>query len=238
MEGCHISSHQQREKVMFDPCLLVMQPRNIQPALESYKKSFDIPMVFFKAFTEPQVTLQLNKYIKEHDYTHYIIIGDDAIVTRQATETVLQYTESKKCDVFTGWMNMHINDDGSFSEQSTVNQNRIRCTDPSWGPAREEYGEWITMEMMRKLPPELVRTSYANFALTGMTKELWEQYPISCWPRGNSSDHHLSLRLQNDGVKVWTHPKAFIRHLRKGWAPLPDHWLVGSVPPEIIEWQN
>ena len=184
------------------------------------------------------MTLQLNKYIKEHDYTHYIIIGDDAIVTRQAAETVLQYTKNKKCDVFTGWMNMHIKDDGSFSDQSTVNQNRIRCTDPSWGPAREEYGEWITMETMRKLPPELVRTSYANFALTGMTKEMWEKYPISCWPRGNSSDHHLSLRLQNDGVKVWTHPKAFIRHLRRGWSPLPDHWLVGTVPPEIIEWQN
>ena len=43
---------------MFDPCLLVMQPRNIKPALDSYKKSFDIPMVFFKAFTEPQVTFQ------------------------------------------------------------------------------------------------------------------------------------------------------------------------------------
>ena len=114
---------------MFDPCLLVMQPRNIQPALKSYKKSFDIPMVFFKAFTEPQVTLQLNKYIKEHDYTHYIIIGDDAIVTRQAAETVLQYTKNKKCDVFTGWMNMHINDDGSFSDQSTVNQNNFFSID-------------------------------------------------------------------------------------------------------------
>ena len=78
----------------------------------------------------------------------------------------------------------------------------------------------------------------ANFALTGMTKELWENYPISCWPRGNSSDHHLSLRLQNEGVQVWTHPNAFIRHLRKGWSPLPDHWLVGNVPPEIIECQN
>tara|TARA_R110001592_G_scaffold360282_1_gene668397 strand:- start:3521 stop:4234 length:714 start_codon:yes stop_codon:yes gene_type:complete len=219
----------------FDPCLLVMQPRNIKPALDSYKKSFEnIPIVFFKAFTEPQVTLELNKFIKLYDYTHFIIIGDDAIVTRQAAETVLHYTKSDKCDVFTGWMNMHIESDGSFSEESTVNQNKIGCKDPSWGPAREEYGSWVTMEQMRKITPQLVRTSYANFALTGMTKEMWEKYPVSCWPRGNSSDHHLSLRLQNDGVKVWTHPNAFIRHLRKGWAPLPDHWLVGNVPSEII----
>jgi len=223
---------------MFNPCLLVMQPRNIKPALESYKKSFDIPIVFFRAFTEPQVTIQLNKYIKEHDYTHYVIIGDDAIVTRQAADTVLKYTESSECDVFTGWMNMHINPDGGFSDESTVNQNIIRCDDPSWGPQRKEYGTWITMDQMRQLPLELVRTSYANFALTGMTKELWEKYPISCWPRGNSSDHHLSLRLQNDGVKVWTHPKAFIRHLRRGWSPLPHHWLVGNMTPEIVEYQN
>jgi len=223
---------------MFNPCLLVMQPRNIKPALESYKKSFDIPIVFFRAFTEPQVTIQLNKYIKEHDYTHYVIIGDDAIVTRQAADTVLKYTESSECDVFTGWMNMHINPDGGFSDESTVNQNIIRCDDPSWGPQRKEYGTWITMDQMRQLPLELVRTSYANFALTGMTKELWEKFPISCWPNGNSSDHHLSLRLQNKGVKVWTHPKAFIRHLRRGWSPLSHHWLVGNMTPEIVEYQN
>jgi|TARA_Y100000296_G_C5168514_1_gene256030 hypothetical protein len=223
---------------MFDPCLLVMQPRNIQPSLESYKKSFDIPMVFFKAFTEPQVTLQLNKYIKEHDYTHYIIIGDDAIVTRQAAETVLEYTEDEIYDVFTGWMNMHTESDGTFSVESTVNHNKIRCADPSWGPSKEDYGEWVTMDQMRKLPPEPIRTSYANFALTGMTKEMWERFPVACWPNSKSSDHHLSLRLQGAGKKVWTHPDAFIRHLRRGWSSLSDHWLVGNVSPEIIECMN
>jgi len=223
---------------MFNPCLLVMQPRNIRPAIESYKKSFDIPMVFFKAFTEPQVTLQLNKYIREHDYTHYIIIGDDAIVTRQAADTVLYYTENEEYEVFTGWMNMHINKDGTFSKESTVNHNIVKCLDLNDGPTREEYGEWITMEKMRSLEPCPIRTTYANFALTGMSKEMWERFPISCWPRGNSSDHHLSLRLQDEGIKVWTHPNAFIRHLRRGWSPLPDHWLVGNMTPEIVEYQN
>lgn len=219
----------------FNPCLLIMQPREIKACLDSYKNSFDIPTVYFRAFSEPMVVSHINKYIKEHDYSHYIVSGDDAIITRQAADCVLKYTEDDRYDFFTGWMNMHLEKDGSYSEQSTVSQSSLLCSDRNDGPTREDYGNFLSVEHIRRLPPEPFRTSYANFALTGSKKEMWEKFPIRCWPRGNSSDHHLSLRLQESNIKVWTHPMAFIKHLRRGWSPLTDKWLTWNVEPEIIE---
>ena len=58
------------------------------------------------------------------------------------------------------------------------------------------------------------------------------------WPNGRSSDHHWSFRLQQSGVRIWTHPDAFIKHLRQGWSPWRHNWLVGNVEPETIHDRN
>ena len=219
----------------YNPCLLVMQPREIRESLASIKKCFDIPTVYFKAFSEPMVVREMSKYIRENNYTHYIIVGDDAVITRQAAECVLQYTEDERFDVFTGWMNMHLERFGKFSKESTISYGPLIPINDPTGPTREEYGKWEPMQIIRGLPSQPFRTAYANFALTGATKELWERFPLSTHLRGNSSDHQLSYRLQTAGVKVWSHPSAFIKHLRRGWKPLLDKWLVWNVPSEIIE---
>ena len=225
----------------YNPCLLIMNPRILMPALESIKECVDIPVTYFRAFTEPQVLVAINQYIRETNYTHYIMCGDDAIFTRKAVDCVLKYTEDESYDVFTGWMNMHIEYNGNFSRESTVCFGRLpHIADEGWGPERDEYPPWVSMQTMAryKTREEPLRTAYANFALTGMKREMWLKFPVMTHPRGNSSDHQLSYRLQSGGIEVWTHPDAFITHLRRGWTPLLKQWLVGNQTPEIIETQR
>jgi len=223
----------------YNPCLLIMNPRLLTDALESIKKSVDIPIIYFRAFWEPRVLEAINRYIKQTNYTHYIICADDVIVTKQAVSCVLDHVEDVEYDVFTGWSNMHFEADGSFSRQSTVCFHRLPLLkEPEWGPKREDYPPWVTMETMNLLAKEPIKTAYANFALTGMTREMWLKYPPKTHPRGNASDHQLSWRLQKDGIDVWTHPDAFITHLRRGWTPLLEKLLVGNQPPQIIETQT
>ena len=40
--------------MVFDPVLMIMQPRRIDEAINSLK-NIDIPKVWFRAYTEPQV---------------------------------------------------------------------------------------------------------------------------------------------------------------------------------------
>ena len=70
----------------YNPCLLVMQPREIKESLDSIKECFDIPTVYFKAFSEPMVVREMSKYIRENDYTHYIIVGDDGVINKPAAQ--------------------------------------------------------------------------------------------------------------------------------------------------------
>ena len=97
----------------FDPVLMIMQPRQIDESINSLKHNIDIPKVWFRAYTEPQVQAQMNKFVKKTKFSHYIVMGDDGVVSKKAADTILKYGEMKEYDVFTGGMNMHIESDGS-----------------------------------------------------------------------------------------------------------------------------
>ena len=216
----------------FDPVLLIMQPRLIDEAIDSLK-NIDIPRVWFRAFTEPQVMAQMNKYIKETNYSHYIIMSDDGVVSKQSADAILKCGERTKEDVFTGWMNMHLEKDDSYSHISTVYPGTLSVFDTGIGPEREDYPPPAPMQWVVN-QPGFIRTAVANFAMSIAPRELFLDYPLKTWPNGRASDHYWSLQLQFGGIKIWTHPEAFVKHLRKGWSPLRKNWLVGKVKPEII----
>ena len=48
----------------YNPCLLIMNTRILMPALESIMECVDIPVTYFRAFTEPQVLEAINQYIR------------------------------------------------------------------------------------------------------------------------------------------------------------------------------
>ena len=70
--------------------------------------------------------------------------------------------------------------------------------------------------------------------MSGARREIFLKHPLGIYPNGTSSDHHWSMRLQQDGIEVYTHRDAFIKHLRRGWAPWKHNWLVGQETPQTI----
>ena len=218
----------------YDPVLMIMQPRRIDEAINSLKENIDIPKVWFRAYTEPQVMVQMNQYIKETNHSHYIVMSDDGVVSKQAADTILKYGEMTEYDVFTGWMNMHIERDGTFSYISTVSQGRLpEILENEKGPSREEYPAWLPMKWVEN-QVGVIRTRMANFAMSIAHREIFLKYPLMTWPNGRASDHLWSFQLQEGGLKVWTHPDAFIKHLRQGWKPWRHNWLVGKIEPQTI----
>ena len=159
----------------FDPVLMIMQPRQIDESINSLKQNIDIPKVWFRAYTEPQVVWQMNKFIRETNYSHYIIMSDDGVVSKKAADTILKYGEMKKYEVFTGWMNMHLTPNGEYSLESTICLGWI----PEWKDIQKvqkesEYPEWQTMSWVKTLPPdEVIRTAMANFAMTIAERDIF-----------------------------------------------------------------
>ena len=54
-----------------NPVLMIMQPRIIPPAITSMRENWNLPRVWFKAFTEPQVVHEMNMFVRQTNYSHY-----------------------------------------------------------------------------------------------------------------------------------------------------------------------
>ena len=233
----------------FNPVMMVMQPRQIWESLGSLKKNVKIPTAWFRAYNERQVVAEMNKFINETSYSHYIVMGDDGVVSKKAADTILEHLQDERLDVFTGWMNMHLEKDGNYSKESTIPAFRLGelvpgaqpilytglkpISNPSHGPVRSDYPPWAPISWVME-QKGLIKTNYANFAMSGTRREIFLEYPLGIYPNDTASDHHWSYRLQNAGIQVYTHTDAFIKHLRQGWTPWRHNWLVGQVPAKTI----
>ena len=205
----------------FKPVLMNMQPRMMVDPIKSIKQAMQIPRVWFRAFTEPQVCEQMNKFVRETDYTHYIINSDDVIVYKRAADNVL--ANAPNYDVYTGWSNMHFVGD-KMSTFTNVCYGFFKNLKQD-SPLRDEYPEWESVhEVLSK--PFIRQTSNACFSITSFKRQVLLDYPLQTWPNTNASDHHISMRIQREAkYTIWTHRNAFCRHLRQGWTPLQHHWF-------------
>ena len=215
----------------FNPVLMQMQPRELAIPIETNRANINIPKVWFRAFTEPQVCEQMNKFVRETNYSHYLINSDDAILYKRAVDTVLQ--NAPKCDIFTAWVNMHMNGE-EMSIISNVATSRLPIIDQDRWPEKEDFPEYLTIdEVLNK--PNNFEVCVVCFCISSFKRNILLEYPLQTYRNTNASDHHISYRIQRDGkYKIWTHRDAFCRHLRQGWSPLKHKWLVGNETPNII----
>ena len=219
-----------------NPVLMIMQPRIIPPSITSIRENWNNPRVWFKAFTEPQVVNEMNRFVRESDYSHYIVISDDAICYKRAFDNVL--ANAPKYDVFTGWCNMEMYGD-KISSHSNVSFHALPLIDENASlvrPLYDDYPPWASVDEVLSKEGNF-QTAIASFATSCFTRDILLKYPLGVWENGKASDHHISYRLQKDRIPIWTSRDVFVRHLRQGresYLKNTKAWLVGNVPSQII----
>lgn len=217
----------------FNPVFMMQHPREIPEVIASVHSVVNIPRVWFKAFVEREVLEAMNNFVAETSYSHYFVSSDDAIIYKKSFDACLKYCARDNLDVFTGYCNMHIEKPPNvLSDVSNIQLNPLRLADPR-GPSVYDYGEWTKLkEVFDK--EGLFRQYLAGMALSCFSRETLLEFPLGVYSNGFAGDHNISYRLQQQGVKIWTHPDAFLLHLRRGWRPMHDSWKVGKIVPQII----
>ena len=219
-----------------NPVLMIMQPRIIPPAITSMRENWNLPRVWFKAFTEPQVVHEMNMFVRQTNFSHYVIMSDDANSSKRAIDNVL--ANAPKYDVFTGWCNMEMYGD-KISSPSNVSFHALPLIDENASlvrPLYDDYPPWASVDEVLSKEGNF-QTAIASFATSCFTRDILLKYPLGVWENGKASDHHISYRLQKDRIPIWTSRDVFVRHLRQGresYLKNTKAWLVGNVPSQII----
>lgn len=214
------------------PLLMVLNARDMAECMASFR-ALDVPRAFLTGYTERELCTVIPRLIRDTDFTHYVAVSDDVVVTRAAVDAVYQYLDGRP--VVTGWCNL----DGSSPLCSVVDR-PLEVASP-WGfPDVDTYGfmHWTKVAFS---PQRLIRTWFAGMCLTGMSREMWQRYPFDVLPTedgsGCCSDFRLCWRLQHDNVPIAAVRDAGVLHVRQQW-DVPDRdprkrLIVGRVPARV-----
>lgn len=229
---------------------MVMHAREIPECLLSLR-ALKIDKVWFRGFTEKQLETEIRRFVEKTDYERYILVSDDVIVTQQALDNLLE--KQGAGSVVTGWCNIFPGQEIAALEFQPVTQPRtltyiniISRTPKFFLPTlRFAYHHtpikrlmnWILYKHFPKLDyvwsqPTLFETFFVQWALTSMTREIWQKfpfhYPTSDYAR-NGSDAYESIVLYQAGVKMLCARDSFIYHLAT-----KRNFIVGKVKPEVV----
>lgn len=231
-------------------CLMIMNAREIPECILSLK-ALKIDKVWFRGFTEPQLGPKIDEFVRSTDYDRYIIVSDDTIVTQQALDNLLALQDSGP--VVTGWCNIFPGQTMAALEFQPVTQprrltyiNMISHVPKLFLPVLRFFYHhtpikrlmnWILYKHFPSLDfvwtqPELFETFFVQWALTSMTREIWQRfpfhYPTSDYAR-NGSDAYESIVLYQAGIKMLCARDSFIYHLAD-----KRNFIVGKVTPCVI----
>lgn len=210
--------------------LIVLKPRRIEVTEQALAElPDDLTVIELVGYTEGELAAgvfaqALNLY--PHDY--YLVASDDLIVRWAAVQAVIPKLSPDWCT--TGYC------------QFTHTDWRVNVTRrPLVGdtPSHASYDFLSFHEMVSG--PATRRTWFAGMSLTGMSVEMWQEFPFDCFTdehgRGYASDFHLSKRLQAADVPVQAVRDGFAYHWRHEQAhtndPRDDRLAIGQVEPEI-----
>jgi len=214
--------------------IFIMNARAIPEALDSYR-ALDIDLIWATGYTVSGLADGVHREaVESTDYDAILNLSDDCVVDQDALDAVLALLEDGH-PAATGWCRMAVG-----SEQVNL-CDRPLSADVPWAKPFP-YSLMMRTDVIA-YPDEVVPTSFMGMSLTGMTRDLWQRFPYGCFterhPRGQSSDYHLSRRLQEAGVPMVAARSGEVKHLKEMriqgtyYGPVKHPWLVGEVEPSL-----
>jgi hypothetical protein len=190
-----------------NPLLIVLNPRKIQPVLEAFD-ALHIERAYISGYTELELVPVLAQLVDSTDYTHYLVVSDDVIVSQRALDSVLGLLEAGH-PVATAWCKL---DSSKECESVNIVRSPLRMSTPTM----DSY-DFYRQEEVLDWPDEVVPTWFAGMAPQGMSRELWQQFPFNTYSSGWAGDYHVSWRLQQAGIPIVSARSAYTQHLKQRW---------------------
>lgn len=209
---------------MSAPLLVVLNPRRIPKCIAAIEE-LEIDRLWMTGYTERELIGAIPAALAGLEHDPVLFLSDDTIPTQAALDAVLELQEADPSSVATGYCNL---DAGS----PFVNLTRRPFTETRRSTAAS-YHFFTRGEAERHR--SRIRSFFAGLALTCLSRELLENFPIRS-AIDRPSDFDLSVRLQRYAVPIYAPPAAFVWHVKERWN-LPDQapekqLLVGKVPQE------
>lgn len=190
--------------------LVVLNPRNIPECMKALDE-LPIDKLYLRGWTERAIADGAWKLVMDRKVDWLWVTSDDVIIRPPALKAVR--TLSKQHPVVTGYA------------QRSHTEWIVNLTDAPLSqsfPDPTSYSFRSFAEVV-SYPDPVVPTWFTGMSLTGMSLEMWKQFPFDCYENpGYASDFHLSWRLQKAAIPIVAAREGFCYHWRHDWVNTND----------------
>jgi hypothetical protein len=179
------------------PLLVIFNPRSIPEFYTAIEKINGISKLWIKYFPQDEAYKKAREFFLQSDYTHFMILPDDLIVTQKDVDAIVNYDESY--DSISGWCNNNGRDETNID----TNISAFLPPDPPRTATYEGY-RWYKIAQIESLLSKvkdsdsdaIIPVLHQGFALSRLSRRLIEQVPFRT-DAGCCVDSCLSLDLMN-----------------------------------------
>jgi hypothetical protein len=218
------------------PLLVIFKPRSIPETDEAYAKINGISKLWIKYFPQDEAYTKAREFFLNSDYTHFMILPDDLIVTQKDVDTIANYDEGYES--ISGWCNNTGRDDIEIDSNISL----LSPPNPPHQALYENYN-WLKIADIEKLVSKKWddRPSFPNgeyermpvlhqgFALSRLSRIIIQRVPFRT-DEGCCVDSCLSLDLIRYGVAQFVDLRIRMKHLKIPRTEL----LVGKEKPIML----
>jgi len=210
-------------------CLMVLKASHLYPVVDSIER-IDMETAWFSGYTETELAITLNSFISDTDYDYYWLTSHDLVLHQEGVDCLVEILENDPSCVATGYCNVSLDNPLSTITRAPIDQPE---------PSLESYG-FLTNQSVQKLEDDIIRTYFASWSMSGMTRDMWLKYPYKTMGSGDRTDLNFSMRFcQEESNKIFSHKKASFLHLKPtaGLSMGPGSvttWLVGVSKPSLF----
>lgn len=212
------------------PLLVIFNPRSIPEFYKAIEKINGISKLWIKYFPQDEAYIKAREFFLQSDYTHFMILPDDLIVTQEDVDAIVNSDESY--DSISGWCNNNGRDDTNID----TNISAFLPPDPPRAATYEGY-RWFKIAYIESLLSKvkdsdvIIPVLHQGFALSRLSRRLVEQVPFRT-DAGCCVDSCLSLDLMKFRVGFTQYVDIGIRmkHLKIPRSEL----LVGKEKAKIL----
>lgn len=188
---------------------------------------------WLRSYTEEELGRVIPEVVSDagSSYDYFLIVPDDCVVSPGALAAVLAQAEAHP--VVSG-----------FTRLDATHPMVNLTTRPLIGdePVPGAYDFYSYADVMAHDGP-VIDTGFVGFALTGMSRDLWQRFPFrarGCGPTACCSDFDLSVRLRDAGIPMIAATGGYVEHVKITWGERDcgkdprKRLLIGERPQEVI----
>ncbi len=204
---------------LINPLVVIFQPREIKQCLEA-ASTLPCDRLYMRFIPQEEAYFRSREFFLDHkEYTHFVILPDDLVATREAFDYLKQ--DAEKFDIVAGWCNNTSGGSKYDYLDTDISINHVSLKEPHTNTYEDMI--FASIYTLERTYPHILQARFSGFALQFIARQIIAYIPFRA-DFGCCVDTCFAIDLLARNIPQYVDTRCRMLHIRTK----PDILQVGK----------